>query len=175
MVKRLRWGLVGILLLAALPALAQVRNSDVLLMNANVRVNVRAGAGTSFPVIGVALPGEIYTVLGRQGGWYQIDYLGRVGYVAAHLVTVSGVAPAQREPELASGVSFTTGYRLNMRTGPGTQYPAFQVLPYGVTVKVIGRTADNIWLRIVYLGRDGWVAARYGSISGNIYYIVPEG
>ncbi|MEV6332884.1 SH3 domain-containing protein [Streptomyces sp. NPDC051909] len=73
------------------------------------------------------------------------------------------------------------GVRLNVRSGPGTQYPIIRTLPLGVTVPVYCQTygtwvngpygTTNIWDKIddgaeyvsdayVHTGSDGLVASR---------------
>jgi hypothetical protein len=59
------------------------------MLSPNSRLNVREGPGTNFASIGGINPGESYTITGQSGDWYVIDFLGRVGYVAARYVTVT--------------------------------------------------------------------------------------
>lgn len=51
------------------------------------RTNVRSGPGTNNAVLGQILAGNRYTVLGRSGNWYAIDYNGQVGWVSFSAVT----------------------------------------------------------------------------------------
>lgn len=58
------------------------------------RLNIRSGPGTAFPVIGKALPREVFIVQGRNAdsSWVQIaapDLTGGLGWVAANFVEVS--------------------------------------------------------------------------------------
>lgn len=58
------------------------------------RLNIRSGPGTTFGVIGKALPREIFVVLGRNSNstWVQLevsDLPGGMGWVAANFVTLS--------------------------------------------------------------------------------------
>lgn len=58
------------------------------------RLNIRSGPGTSFSVVGKALPREIFIVQGRNAdsSWLQLavpDVAGAVGWVAAAYVVVS--------------------------------------------------------------------------------------
>lgn len=48
---------------------------------------------------------------------------------------------------------------LNVRTGPGTGYAAFDVLRPGENVRVIRRSGG--WCYVAKAGRDGWVSCRY--------------
>lgn len=51
-------------------------------------VNVRAGAGTTYAILGKITPGTAYRITGQQTGWYAIDFNGQTGYVSALFVRV---------------------------------------------------------------------------------------
>jgi hypothetical protein len=58
---------------------------------AEVSVNIRAGAGTSFQIIGIGAPGESYRILdeSRDGQWFNIELPdGGAGWLARALVEV---------------------------------------------------------------------------------------
>lgn len=44
-------------------------------------VNIRAGAGTNFAVLGVAEKDTVYALTGKVGSWYKTVYRGKVAYV----------------------------------------------------------------------------------------------
>ncbi|MGI5885740.1 MAG: SH3 domain-containing protein, partial [Candidatus Spyradocola sp.] len=46
-------------------------------------LNVRAGAGTNFQILGTLSRGTEIDVLEALNGWYKINFLGGVGYVFA--------------------------------------------------------------------------------------------
>lgn len=46
-------------------------------------VNLRAGAGTSYAVVGSAKKGEIYAVVEKTGAWYKTYYRGQEAYLSA--------------------------------------------------------------------------------------------
>ncbi|MBZ0240862.1 MAG: SH3 domain-containing protein, partial [Cutibacterium acnes] len=52
-------------------------------------VNVRAAPGTDQALLGMIHPNEAFVVRGEQDGWYQIDYMGQVGYVSGEVVEVT--------------------------------------------------------------------------------------
>ena len=71
----------------------------------NRTMNVRAGPGTNYAVIGQAAAGSEYTISGKNpaGGWWQIIYGGQYGWVYAPLVSATNpefvqVAPAIPTP-----------------------------------------------------------------------------
>ncbi len=45
-------------------------------------VNIRAGAGTDFAVLGVAEKGTMYAVTGKTGSWYKTYYRGKTAYIS---------------------------------------------------------------------------------------------
>ena len=59
------------------------------LVSITTPVNVRAGPGTGYAVMGTAAPGEWYRITGKNSGddWWQINYNGRSGWLYAPLVT----------------------------------------------------------------------------------------
>ena len=44
-------------------------------------VNIRAGASTSYAVLGTAEKGTVYAITGKIGNWYQTIYRGKTAYV----------------------------------------------------------------------------------------------
>jgi uncharacterized protein YraI len=145
-----------------------------------IRVNVRSGPGTNYERIGRIDPGQLYALLGQVGSWYNIDFNGQSGYIAAEYAQVTempsggGVAAVPGAPAAAaapaganapgvpSGVSFLTGYNVRMRAAPNESAPVIATIPYQTWVDIVERTADYSWLRVNYNGASGWVAARLG-------------
>ncbi len=73
-------------------------------------------------------------------------------------------APAN-EPVLVTLVQ-----NMNVRTGPGTNYPIAGPGPAGESAKVVGRNADSSWLQVEYpLTADGtgWVYTKLVQVNGN--------
>ena len=63
---------------------------------------------------------------------------------------------------------------LNVRRGPGTNYPLIGQLDQNDVVEISGRNADSSWLQIVYptgtIGR-GWISASYAQVRGSPAFI----
>jgi len=59
---------------------------------------------------------------------------------------------------------------LNVRRGPGTNYPVMGQLQQNDVVEISGKNADSSWLQIVYptgtIGR-GWISASYAQVRGS--------
>lgn len=70
-------------------------------------------------------------------------------------------AGALATPSLAAAADgFSTG-NVNMRAGPGTQYPVITTVYAGTPVEVIGCLSDWSWCDIAWGGARGWVSANY--------------
>lgn len=63
----------------------------------------------------------------------------------------------------ATGVTVTGTNNINLRSGPGTNYPVVGTLPAGETTQAEGRNGD--WL---YLGDGKWVAVWIVTVRGNV-------
>jgi len=67
-------------------------------------------------------------------------------------------------------IAYTTA-NLNMRAGPGTNYPVITTVPRGGGVTVFGCTANFSWCDAAFANAKGWVSGKYLSYGGNgIYY-----
>ena len=55
---------------------------------------------------------------------------------------------------------YTTG-DVNMRTGPGVNYPRIAVIPRGAAVTIRGCVRNHRWCDVSWRGWRGWVSARY--------------
>jgi uncharacterized protein YraI len=156
-------------------------------VTATTSVNVRSGPGTNYPVYGVAPAGAIAPVTGisPDGAWYVItistDYSADgIAWVSAGYVTLSGITadelpvvqppppPAEVTPEPPTAGSGTvqTTEPVNVRAGPGSEYPSYGTIPAGTTLQAVGISADGIWVAVAIptsIAPDGvgWVSAAY--------------
>lgn len=58
-------------------------------LNIDAKVYVRKGPGKDYGRVGKLSPGDVFTVTGKEGDWYQIEFDGGSGYVLAELVNTS--------------------------------------------------------------------------------------
>ena len=90
----------------------------------------------------------------------------RFSLAFAAIVMMVLPASAQSRPAIA----FTTA-NLNMRAGPGTNYPVMATVPRGGGVTIFGCTADFGWCDAAFTNVKGWVSGQYLSYGGEgIYY-----
>jgi cell wall-associated NlpC family hydrolase len=72
-------------------------------------VNIRAGAGTNYTVLGQAEKGTTYAVLEKTGGWYKTYYRGKIAYIYAQYASVFSLEKTQ-DDEVEKVIS--EGYKL---------------------------------------------------------------
>lgn len=144
------------------------------------KLNVRRGPGTNFAIITKLNNGQVVPLTGYRNGdatWVQIALPnGVLGWVSAlyintsipvsGLIPVTGTTPPPPPPSGVLGTGVVIAGSLNVRTGPGVEYPAFTTISNGATVSLLGRNAAATWVKVILVdGRQGWVNASYLSTS----------
>jgi uncharacterized protein YraI len=103
------------------------------------------------------------------------------GWISGRYVETENAdnVPIVPTPPLDSGESATpdpnrptatTTDAINVRSGPGTDYPSYGISPVGATAEVIGKSEDGKWW-VVKLPTDlapdgrGWVNANYVEVT----------
>jgi uncharacterized protein YraI len=152
-------------------------------VTANVDINVRSGPGTNYPAYGVAPTGSQAEVIGvsPDSGWWNIsvdpaNIPAGNAWVSAEYVTAENtgnvpvVQPPSPPPEIAPPTpapdepQVTTIDVVNVRSGPGLEYPIYGLAPIGATGKVVGLSEDGGWWAVelpTTISPDGmgWVSA----------------
>ncbi|MDP1417407.1 SH3 domain-containing protein [Peribacillus simplex] len=131
-------------------------------------VNVREGAGLSFPIVKKLSKGESYPILNEDGDWIEIRIgAGKTGWVANWLVerqTGSDTNQVKKEP----GQGMITGSSVRVRTGPGTTFQTVGSLNKGTAVDIIEKNEN--WIKVKTADIEGWVSSDYlrlPAASGN--------
>lgn len=169
----LRIGLLATLLLAGVAA----AQDDTVLATAYGTLNVRSGPGAQFAVIDQLIAGEQLPVDGRtaDGAWLRVRLPdGQIGWLPVFAVIIDGApetlppvtAPDQTE---ANGVVVVTAYGVvNVRGGPGMDYPIIGQMDAGLSAAAVGRDSPhNDWLLVEYNGLMGWVAYFAVAVTGS--------
>lgn len=152
---------------------------------ATVNVHVRTGPGQNFPSYGIAKASQSARLLGKSedGLWWVVRLdPARVGaghgWVMAEytqatntesLLTIASPpspTPVPPPPPPAGVPVATATDNLNVRQGPGTNFPVLFVAPPGSSAEVSGRSADSGWWQVRIspeFSPDGlgWVMATY--------------
>jgi uncharacterized protein YraI len=97
---------------AALLGSAAIANAQTAV--AETDLNVRAGPGTEFSVVGVIPGGAPVQVMGCSGSWCQVAFRGGTGFASASYLAMGGPVGA---PVVASGGYYEDDY---YAYGPGT-------------------------------------------------------
>jgi uncharacterized protein YraI len=117
-------------------------------------LNLRGGAGTSFPVITVMPVGTRVVLTGQvANGFHAVSLDGRNGWAASEFLAVDGTAPA---PQVLASVNDD----LNLRSGPATSYGVLAVMPRGAQVALTGQV-NNGFHSVDYNGISGWAFSTY--------------
>ncbi|MGW2842295.1 SH3 domain-containing protein [Streptomyces sp. NPDC001493] len=127
---------------------------------------------------------EVTAPSNEAGSGSAVDTLQEQVPVVPETAKTLAVEPAAGTATLASyevaRYPIAPGYRVNVRTGPGTEYPIVRLMPYGMTVPIFCQKtgervtgpygSSNLWDCIangefvsdayVHTGSDGWVASR---------------
>ena len=150
------------------------------MVNSPDGVNLRAGPGTTFPVLSVLTSGTAVTVTGDAtgDGWLPVTVNNQLGFVKAEYVTAQpapAATPAALPPVVAlppldavppQYATVTPPDGLNLRRGPGASYSLVATVPGGARVQVFGRPNADGWQSVVYNNRSGWVDGRYIQMTG---------
>jgi uncharacterized protein YraI len=113
-------------------------------------VPLRSGPGMNYPVITTLPKGISLNVAGREGYWLKVEskHGGQSGYVDEQFTEPVGT-PEAAEPKRAS-VSVAGPYRtlkdVDLRQGPGANYPVVAKIPSRMRVNVV--RAEGDWFRV---------------------------
>ena len=173
-----KWLFVGLFLALALftvtttqSALAQTPVANGVV--ATGQLNIRSGRGIEYSVVTSTFSGQPLVVFGKSGfnTWVQVRAAnGSVGWVNSTYITMD--VPLNNLPVVGGGTTTTppTGQvpavgvvntgAVNVRSGPGYGYPIITIAYQGYTFTLLGRTADNAWVKTQMVdGTQGWVNA----------------
>ena len=147
--------------------------------------SVRSGPGAQYPIYGIAPVGARAKVIGisEDGQWWVVELPTSVdadghGWIYKDFVYVQGtdnlpVIAAPRVPEnilptppQSGAAAAVTLEPINVRGGPGSEYPSFGQIPIGTVMAVTGKSADGeYWViklpKSISPDERGWVPSRY--------------
>lgn len=131
-------------------------------------LNVRSAPTLSGIILTKITRGQVYGVIGKSpdSAWVKLNINGQQGWASVGYLVVSNLPAVPVVDTAPVGVNpsdtlVRTYARLNFRNAPATDAAVLEILPAGVTLKVIGRNADSSWLKVSHSGREGWVARAF--------------
>jgi N-acetylmuramoyl-L-alanine amidase len=158
-------------IIAAPPCLAGEPNPyRVVDIAPNDVLNVRSGAASTYPIVGVIPPTGrgILTVGACLRGWCQINYETTIGWVNARFLApeTAGASPIVPSPAGQNGfwmyrvVGVARNDVLKIRQGPSPNYQIVGVIPpNGQEVFVLDNSRQ--WWHVNYNGTSGWVNSQF--------------
>lgn len=84
---------------------------------------------------------------------------------------------AQPTPDSApptATVNLNPGLSLRMRVEPSEDSSTLALLPTNTGVEIIAVSVDGAWYRVRFEGLEGWIAAQYTSVSGDVSMLPHE-
>jgi hypothetical protein len=165
------WGVTGAAL-AQTPTPPPAPQASVIAMSAFLR----AAPAEDAPVVSSVFEGEILAVRGRSvdGFWLWVNRPYQPqgqAWIRADLLTGGfdlTLLPLGRGAEqvalLGAVIPVETGYaavldaEAQLRAAPARDAQSLGVVPRLAVIPVVARTPDGFWLKVNYLGIEGWVA-----------------
>jgi SH3-like domain-containing protein len=116
---------------------------------AGEKVNMRKGPSEQYPIIWELGNGFPLQVIGSQGNWLKVsDFENDVGWIYKELVS--------RKPHLIVKANKDSKARINIRSGPGTNYKIVGKAEYGVVFETLQRGEG--WVKVRHeQGLTGWI------------------
>jgi hypothetical protein len=146
---------------------------------------IRTGPYLGATLIGVARPGNTYSILARnidegEYTWYLIVAGEVTGWVSDRYLEIEGAV--ENVPFAGSlfdsidgapdiGVRLTTNAIIDMRRRPSPRVEIVGTIPSGAEIVVIGRSVQErstFWLHVSYNGVVGWIPSLPVSIRGPV-------
>lgn len=157
--------IVIIALTAIIFAADKVFAATAATVNSSIGLNMRTGPGLTYDVVITIPDNSEVTVIEKGSEWSKVSYNGKTGYVS------SGYLNFKEDDKPKTGtVNSPSG--LNVRTGPGTEYPSIYVLENRTVVEIMQQ--EGSWYKISYNGITGYVSSNYIVVDENIDYVYDE-
>ena len=105
-------------------------------------LRLRQQPSTGSKILDVSPKGEVVVVIGQSGDWYHVIYNLQEGYMHKNYVSV------QTSQSAELGYGKINANKVNLRTGPGTNYRAVTQGNNGDQVYIIG--INSGWYKVIY-------------------------
>ncbi len=124
-------------------------------------LHMRAGGDPYTAIIKDLPAGTRVNILSNNGGWYNIEYDGLIGYVySAYINTGAAASNPSSSVQSANGVvTVMSPVGLYMNNGPAAGTGIITAIPYMTNVKV--SAVQNGWYKVSYNGMTGWIDGAY--------------
>ena len=152
-------------ILAAAPAVASTAKPTLVVdVPHSSYLNLRAGPGTHYHVIGTMPDGAHVKFLERSGDWAKVYYDHKIGWAYGDYLDRKN-AKKDKKAALRERIYIVHApydHYLNLRHGPGTQYHVIAQMPHKTPLVVVGPRQGS-WVKVRHLGtgHTGWAHSGY--------------
>ncbi|MEE0881695.1 MAG: SH3 domain-containing protein, partial [Turicibacter sp.] len=126
------------------------------------KLNVRPQPNTAHAPIGTLVQGDMVTIVGEIGNWYEIEYENSIAFVSKDYITFEKPSETPDVPEIDKQIAYVYNLgalTLNVRPQPNTTQSPIGTLVEGDTVTIIGEIGN--WYKIEYENSIGYVSKNY--------------
>lgn len=141
-------------------------------------LNLRDGPGTAYVKLDSLAKGATIDLLSRYENWFEVRHpSGKIGWVTGDFLQIAdGVIPRLEvltsAPDPNPALVATTDGKVNLRGGPGTNYPKVSSVSGGTQLELLGRYQD--WLKVRTAdGKSAWVFNDVVRVSDYVVRRVP--
>ena len=120
-------------------------------------LRLRSSPSTSSKTLDYAYDNEVVVLLGKSGDWYKVSYNLQTGYMHSKYLR----AATKENAEL--GYGRVTGNKVNIRSGPGTNYKSLGSAAINDTAYIIG--INNQWFKVIYGDVVGYIRSDYLALT----------
>lgn len=156
-------------------AVSQEQDADAFVLRVvGDSVHIRALPTRDSDFIGSTFENDNLVAVGRNidGSWFEVRRPGRqnsAGWISEEWVTYMFDVSQLPITDLTTGITgaepvYDTGYSVHvlvqatLRNRPHVNGDELMTIPVGLTIPLIERSPDDLWLFVNYLGNTGWVA-----------------
>lgn len=133
-------------------------------------LNVRSGAGITYPVAGVIVLGNKVTMYEKLNGFYKINYCGKIGYISeiyvkvtgAKVVTTNSTSTVPTPVVQFTGIGTITTASLNVRKTAAIGSNVIGSINSNKKVNIFGMQGG--YYKISYYGQWGYIDKLYVTV-----------
>lgn len=151
-------------------------DGEAVMIAAYGRVNVRSGPGMEFALVGQLDVDDTAQVTGRSNSdndWLYIETDDLTGWVAYFTVTIQGnpdslpllVMDGTGEGLASPEEVVAARFNVRLRDQAGINGEVLVIVPFESNVAPLARSANSIWVYVLYQDVYGWGAARLFDLS----------
>jgi uncharacterized protein YraI len=157
------------------PSVQPARAQSYVIVNTSF-LNVRSGPGANYTTVGTLSGGVELDIMGStpDGAWFKVQGDFGMGWVNSEFVIFRGdfgnvpIIRYQDAVGQQTAPQIVVAAPINVYLGVGVDTGLLGTAPTGLTIPVIGRTADGNWLQVQTSSGNGWVLSSTVSFQGNL-------